>query len=147
MILKNWIIIIIIIIITTISHGNRTEWRTIQGVIGLVIISNLLSNYEPDYSGSQWSVKNTTCTQSDKWYKHEPLKSSHIVIKTIRIKKRTLVDVVIRSNKNTSTKVSEKLSKYEDLQIEITRMWQMKTEITTGSQVRYDLILDASAVL
>lgn len=143
MILKNWIIIII----TTISHGNRTEWRTIQGVIGLVIISNLLSNYEPDYSGSRWSVKNTTCTQSDKWYKHEPLKSSHIIIKTIRIKKRTLVDVVIRSNKNTSTKVSEKLSKYEDLQIEITRMWQMKTEITTGSQVRYELILDASAVL
>ena len=43
--------------------------------------------------------------------------------------------------------VSEKLSKYEDLQIEITRMWQMKTEITTGSQVRYELILDASAVL
>ena len=39
--------------------------------------------------------------------------------------------MVIPSNKNTSTKVSEKLSKYEDLQIEITRMWQMKTEIVT----------------
>ena len=39
--------------------------------------------------------------------------------------------MVIPSNKNTSTKVSEKLSKYEDLQIEITRMWQMKTEIIT----------------
>lgn len=57
------------------------------------------------------------------------------------------MSLYIRSNKNTSTKVSEKLSKYEDLQIEITRMWQMKTEITTGSQVRYELILDASAVL
>ena len=65
----------------------------------------------------------------------------------MRIKKRTLVDVVIRSNKNTSTMVSEKLSQCEDLQIEITRMWQMKTEITTRSQVRYELILDASAVL
>ena len=30
---------------------------------------------------------------------------------------------------NTSTKVSEKRSKYKDLEIEITRMWQMKTEI------------------
>ena len=40
--------------------------------------------------------------------------------------------MVIPSNKNTSTKVSEKLSKYEDLQMEITRMWQMKTlEIIT----------------
>ena len=56
--------------------------------------------------------------------------------------------MVIPSNKNTSTKVSEKLSKYEYLQIEITRMWQMKTEIITlVSQVRYELILDASAVL
>ena len=35
----------------------------------------------------------------------------------------------IPSDNNTSTKVSEKLSKYKDLEIEITRMWQMKTEI------------------
>ena len=33
------------------------------------------------------------------------------------------------SDNNTSTKVSEKRSKYKDLEIEITRMWQMKTEI------------------
>ena len=32
------------------------------------------------------------------------------------------------SDNNTSTKVSEKRSKYKDLEIEITRMWQMKTE-------------------
>ena len=35
----------------------------------------------------------------------------------------------IPSDNNTSTKVSEKRSKYKDLEIEITRMWQMKTEI------------------
>ena len=45
-----------------ISHGNRTEWRTIQGVIGLVIVSNLLSNYEPDIS--ERSVKETTRAHS-----------------------------------------------------------------------------------
>ena len=39
--------------------------------------------------------------------------------------------MVIPSNKNTSTKVSEKLSKYEDLQIEIIRIWKMETEIIT----------------
>ena len=37
--------------------------------------------------------------------------------------------MAIPSDKNTSTKVSEKISKYKDLEIEITRMWQMKTEI------------------
>ena len=40
-----------------------------------------------------------------------------------------LINVAIPSDKNTSTKVSEKISKYKDLEIEITRMWQMKTEI------------------
>ena len=40
----------------------------------------------------------------------------------------TLV-TAIPSDNNTSTKVSEKRSKYKDLEIEITRMWQMKTEI------------------
>ena len=35
----------------------------------------------------------------------------------------------IPSDNNTSTKVSEKRSQYKDLEIEITRMWQMKTEI------------------
>ena len=37
--------------------------------------------------------------------------------------------MAIPSDKNTFTKVSEKIPKYKDLEIEITRMWQMKTEI------------------
>ena len=89
----------------------------------------------------------------DKWYKHEPktveeknditilhdmfnhtdreisANRPDIVIKNNRDKKCTLIDVVIPSDKNTSTKVSEKLSKYKDPEIEITRMWQMETEI------------------
>ena len=42
---------------------------------------------------------------------------------------RDIIDVAIPSDKNTSIKVSEKISKYKDLEIEITRIWQMKTEI------------------
>ena len=41
----------------------------------------------------------------------------------------TLIDVAIPSDKNVSTKVSEKLSKNRDLEIEITKVWEMKTEI------------------
>ena len=42
---------------------------------------------------------------------------------------RLALVTAIPSDNNTSTKVSEKRSKYKDLEIEITRMWQMKTEI------------------
>ena len=54
-----------------------------------------------------------------------------IVIKNNRDKICTLTDVAIPSDKNTSTKVSEKLSKYKDLEIEITRMWRIKAEIVS----------------
>ena len=39
-----------------------------------------------------------------------------------------IITIIIPSDENTSFKVSKKLSKYKDLEIEITRMWQMKTE-------------------
>ena len=36
--------------------------------------------------------------------------------------------VLVPSNRNTSTKVIEKLSEYKDLEIETMRMWGMRTE-------------------
>ena len=38
-----------------------------------------------------------------------------------------LLDVSIPSDRNTSTKIFEKLSKYKDLDIELTKSWLMKT--------------------
>ena len=39
-----------------------------------------------------------------------------------------LIDIAVPSDRNTSVKVAEKLSKYKDMEIEITRMWGMKTQ-------------------
>ena len=44
-----------------------------------------------------------------------------IVIKNNRDKKCALIDVAIPSDKNTSKKISKKLSRYKDLEIEISR--------------------------
>lgn len=52
-----------------------------------------------------------------------------IVAKNTRDKKRNLIDVAIPSDQNTSIKVSEKSSKYKDLEIEIARICQVKIEI------------------
>ena len=38
-----------------------------------------------------------------------------------------LIDMVLPSDRNTSVKVIEKLSKYKDIEIEVTRIWGMST--------------------
>ena len=49
-----------------------------------------------------------------------------IVIKNKQEKSCLIIDMSIPTEKNTSVKVTEKLSKYKDLEIEIERMWGMK---------------------
>ena len=49
-----------------------------------------------------------------------------IVIKNKQEKSCLLIDMSIPTEKNTSNKVTEKLSKYKDLEIEIERKWGMK---------------------
>ena len=50
-----------------------------------------------------------------------------IVIKDKQEKSCLLIDMSIPTEKNTSVKVTENLSKYKDLGIEIERMWGTKT--------------------
>ena len=40
-----------------------------------------------------------------------------------------LIDIAIADDSNFNTKESEKLSKYKDLEVEVNRMWKMRTEI------------------
>ena len=49
-----------------------------------------------------------------------------VVIKNKREKSRLLIDISIPTEKNTSVKVTEKFSKYKDLEIKVERMWGMK---------------------
>ncbi|XP_037772664.1 uncharacterized protein LOC119568276 [Penaeus monodon] len=51
-----------------------------------------------------------------------------IIIKDKKKKNCIIIDVAVPSKRNTSVKISEKLSKYKDLEIEISRTWGMKTE-------------------
>ena len=88
---------------------------------------------------------------ADKWYEHQPgtvtgndeitilwdmpiqtdreIKANRpdIVIKNKITKECILIDMAIPSERNTSVKVTEKLSKYKDLELDINRMWGMKT--------------------
>ena len=52
-----------------------------------------------------------------------------IVIKDHKSKTCLLIDMTIPTDRNISVKEFDKLSKYKDLQIEIDRMWHLKTTI------------------
>ena len=41
----------------------------------------------------------------------------------------TLIDMTVPSERNVAAKEAEKISKYKDLQIEISKMWNTKTTI------------------
>lgn len=62
-------------------------------------------------------IKKTTANRPD------------ILVKNKRDKKCALINMAVPSDKNTSAKVSEKLTKYKNLEIEIARMWQMRTVV------------------
>ena len=53
----------------------------------------------------------------------------YVVIKDHANRCCKLIDVSVPSEKDTSTKVTEKISKYKDLEIEITKIQRVKTEI------------------
>ena len=51
-----------------------------------------------------------------------------ITVKDRRDKQCLMIDMSIPSDRNTASKEFEKLSKYKDLEIEVTKMWQLKTQ-------------------
>ena len=80
----------------------------------------------------------------DKWYEHKPESVTHnmwdMPVNTDRTITANRPDIIIKdsvnstcklipSDRNIAPKEIEKKSKYKDLELEIKRMWQMKTEV------------------
>ena len=47
------------------------------------------------------------------------------IFKDKKERKGMLIDIAVPSESNTSPKLTEKLSKYQDLEIDVNRMWEM----------------------
>ena len=56
-----------------------------------------------------------------------------IIVKDHNNHQCMLIDIAVPSDRNTSIKTTEKLSKYKDLEIEIKRMWGMETTQSQSS--------------
>ena len=111
-----------------------------------------IKRYNNTAAYMHWKIlKHCSIKGNDKWYEHQPktfTKNEKVIIlwdmrvntnKRIKANKpdiiskdkqeRTfmLIDIAITSDRNTSVIVAEKLSKYRDLETEITKMWRLKT--------------------
>jgi len=99
-----------------------------------------------------WKIcKHFHLPAADKWYEHQPptvtendnitvlwdmpvntdreIKANRpdIIVKNKEEKTCLMIDMTVPSERNVTIKELEKLSKYKDLEIEVTRMWGMKT--------------------
>ena len=79
--------------------------------------------FRPSTSETPLSVHEDMPIQTDREIKAN---RPDIVIKDKPKNSCLLIDMSIPTEKNTSVKVTEKLSKYKDLEIEIERMWGME---------------------
>ena len=109
--------------------------------------SDYLHRHDKATSYLHWNIcKDLNLNVEEKWYEHErqtvtardnitilwdmPIQTdreikanrTNIVVKDKQEKSCLLIDMSIRTEKNTSVYVTEKLSKYKDLEIEIERM-------------------------
>ena len=111
-----------------------------------------------------WTLcKNFNLTHTEKWYEHTPqpvIESTEvailwdftihtdrkidanrpdIIIKDHRETTCIMLDVAVPADKNISLKEFPKLSKYKDLETEVTKMWKLKTKtIPSTRSTRHD---------
>ena len=114
--------------------------------------SEYIKRHNNDAAYMHWKIlKHSNIKANDKWYEHQPetvtenekvtmlwdmqvhtdktIKANKpdIIIKDKQEKTCMLIDMAIPSDRNTPVRVAEKLTKYKDLEIDITKMWGLKT--------------------
>ena len=130
------------------TAGVLWDSRKPQVVIQLLLITKA----QQSSSLYHWEIcKNYNIEVTDKYYEHKPTTETEnkeatilwdmpiqtdkeikanrpdIVVKNKKERTCQLIDMSVPIERNTSLKVTEKLSKYKDLEIEIERMWGFNT--------------------
>ena len=82
---------------------------------------------EPKCQRCHCYVGRTGYHRSKKYYQTDLI--NHYMIK--KEKTCLLIDIAIQDDSKVNTKETEKLSKYKDLDIAVSRMWKMRTKIVS----------------
>ena len=113
-----------------------------------------IQRHDSTASYIHWKVsQNYNIMTADRWYEHKPetvakreqttilwnmpihtdreiaANKPDIINRDHTNQRCQIIDMAVPSDRNTSIKVVEKLSKYKDLEIEISRMWKIETEM------------------
>ena len=83
------------------------------------------------YTGTSSRRKNVTILRDFTVHTDKRIDANRpdIIIKKHEERSCIMMDVVVPSDQNNSLKEFQKLSKYKDLDIEVTKMWKLKTKI------------------
>ena len=136
------------------NEYNETIDHIVSGCAAVLAKSEFVQRHDQAASYMHWKIcKAFSLPVADNWYNHNPetvisngqvtliwdmqvhtdneIKANKpdIIIKDHINNMCQLIDMTIPSDRNVSIKEVEKFSKYKDLEIEISKMWKMKTII------------------
>jgi hypothetical protein len=134
-------------------HKNKESIDHILTGCEVLAPTSYLKRHNKAASYIHWSIcKEHNITVADKWYEHDPPKVINdenitimwdctihtdrqikanrpdIVVKDLNSKTTQLIDMSVPSDRNICLKNNEKKMKYKDLEIEVSRMWNTKTQ-------------------
>jgi len=143
------IIIIIIIIIMRPPIDSKGRMCYVAEVHVKHVVAKCTTLVPFEYTTkTQWTVcKHMVLQITDEFYKHTPERvlningttiiwdrailanQPDIVLHDNREKTCLMIDTAIPNDSNLNTKETEKLSKYKNLEIEVSRMWKVRTKL------------------
>ena len=114
-----------------------TEYKSRHDRIGQYFHWTICKYYEAPYARNWYEHHPEPVTEGDQvtilWdfpiHTDRTIKANRpdIVVKDLKKKKCTLIDMTVPADRNIAQKEFEKLSKYKDLEIEIQKMWHLET--------------------
>lgn len=116
-----------------------TDYTTRHNEVGKILHRNICTQYEIQTSEQYWRHQPQSVTENEKvkllWNfeiqtdRRIQARRPDIVLIDKTKKKATIIDIAVPDDRNINNKEKEKITKYQDLCLEIKRMWNVKAEV------------------
>lgn len=115
------------------------EYMERHNAVAAIIHKNLCQEYKIETAHQDWLHKPDAVTETDEvkvlWDfeirtdRIIPARRPDIVVLEKKERKVTIIDIAVPSDTNIKSKELEKITKYQDLRLEVQRMWNVKAQV------------------